>query len=209
MIFADSTSALTLRALAFFYTAPMTTEFDPLRFDVQAFALAGASLSATDSLSKYERLTHEGLALEADSDSDVGATVSWSAHGDWREKHGEASQAWLHVTAEASVPLTCQRCLTRMDADLFADRWFRFVADEDTAEAQDDDAEEDLLVTSHTFNLQALVEDELLMSLPMVPVHEVCPVKVKLQVADAGFEEATAAKENPFAALAGLKKSGC
>lgn len=206
MIFADSASPVTLYLLAFFYTAPMTTEFDPLRLDVQAFALAGASLSATDSLSKYERLTHEGLAPDADSAAN--STVSWSAHGEWREKHGEASQAWLHVTAEACVPLTCQRCLTRMDADLHADRWFRFVADEDTAEAQDDDAEEDLLVTSHTFDLPALVEDELLMSLPMVPVHDVCPVKVKLQVADVGFEEATAAKENPFAALAGLKKSG-
>ncbi len=184
----------------------MTTEFDPLRLDVQAFALANATLSATDSLSKYERLTHEGLAPEADSTTD--SLVTWSAHCEWREKHGEASQAWLHITAEACVPLTCQRCLTRMDADLYADRWFRFVADEATAEAQDDDAEEDLLVTSHTFDVQALVEDELLMSLPMVPVHDVCPVKVKLQVADEGFEEANAAKENPFAALAGLKKPG-
>jgi uncharacterized protein len=42
----------------------------------------------------------------------------------------------------------------------------------------------------------------------MVPVHDVCPVKVKLQVADAGFAEAVSVKENPFAALAGLKKSG-
>ena len=104
------------------------------------------------------------------------------------------------------VPMTCQRCLTTVELPLQVDRWFRFVADEATAEAQDEDVEEDLLVTSRDFDLYALVEDELLMELPVVPRHGVCPDPVKMQAEDADFEAAEAAKPNPFAALAGLQK---
>jgi uncharacterized protein len=44
------------------------------------------------------------------------------------------------------------------------------------------------------------------MSVPIVPKHEVCPATVTLSVADEAFEEALAAKPNPFAALAQLKQ---
>jgi len=52
----------------------------------------------------------------------------------------------------------------------------------------------------------ALIEDELIMSAPIVPKHEICPSSVTLSVADEAFEEALAAKPNPFAALAQLKQ---
>jgi uncharacterized protein len=42
----------------------------------------------------------------------------------------------------------------------------------------------------------------------MVPTHDKCPVHVKFEAVDEGFDEAAAAKPNPFAALAGLKKTG-
>jgi uncharacterized protein len=41
----------------------------------------------------------------------------------------------------------------------------------------------------------------------MVPTHDKCPVHVKFEAVDEGFDEAAAAKPNPFAALAGLKKT--
>ena len=50
-----------------------------------------------------------------------------------------------------------------------------------------------------------IIEDEVLRALPVVPRHETCPVDVKLEVVDAGFETALAEKLNPFAALATLK----
>ena len=97
-----------------------------------------------------------------------------------------------------------------MDVPLQVDRWFRFVADEATALAQDDESEEDLLVISRSFDLHELIEDELLMELPMVPLHEHCPQPVLLQSGNDDFEQAQADKPNPFAALAqlqgGLKK---
>lgn len=59
---------------------------------------------------------------------------------------------------------------------LYVDRSFRFVPDEETAELEDDDSDEDVLALSSEFNLLELIEDELLMEVPVVPRHEVCPV---------------------------------
>jgi len=85
------------------------------------------------------------------------------------------------------------------------DRSFRFVEDEATAADQDDEAEEDLLAMSRSFDLLELVEDELLMDLPVAPRHEACPEPVKMSVADVAFEAAGAERENPFAVLGRLK----
>jgi uncharacterized protein len=93
-----------------------------------------------------------------------------------------------------------------VEVDVFSDQSFRFVADEATAEAQDDESEEDLLVLAPELDVWALIEDELIMSVPIVPKHEICPASVTLSVADEAFEEALAAKPKPFAALAHLKQ---
>ena len=70
--------------------------------------------------------------------------------------------------------------------------------------AQDEESEEDLLVNSAQFDLLELVEDELLMALPVSPKHEKCPGDLKLSAADADFETASD-RPNPFAKLAQLK----
>ncbi|HQS64567.1 MAG TPA: YceD family protein, partial [Acidovorax defluvii] len=100
----------------------------------------------------------------------------------------------------------CQRCLTPVDVPLAVERSFRFVADEATAEALDDESEEDLLALSREFDLRELIEDELLMALPVVPRHDECPSAVPLASSDDDFEAASAEKPNPFAALASLRK---
>jgi uncharacterized protein len=74
------------------------------------------------------------------------------------------------------------------------------------AEVEDEESEEDVLVLSKAFNLLELIEDELLMSAPLVPKHEVCPQPVKLQAADPAFVELVQEKPNPFAMLQQLKK---
>ena len=57
-------------------------------------------------------------------------------------------EVWLHLQADAMLPLICQRCLEPVDVPLAVDRSFRFVADETTAAAEDDEAEEDVLAMS-------------------------------------------------------------
>ena len=177
----------------------MTKEFSPDRLDVKAFAQAGGHLSGHDTLLKYERLTQEAKGLHPD------LRVDWEATGELRTALG-GGQVWLHVRVQATLPMECQRCLTPVDVPLAVERSFRFVADEATAEALDDESEEDLLALSREFDLRELIEDELLMALPVVPRHDECPTAVTLAFSDDDFEAASAEKPNPFAALANLRK---
>jgi uncharacterized protein len=180
----------------------MTKEFSAHRLDVKAFAQAGGRLSGHESLLKYERLAQEAKGLHPD------LKVDWEATGELRTALGGMAQVWLHLKVQASFPMECQRCLTPVDVLLEVDRAFRFVADEATAEALDDDTEEDLLAMSREFDLRELIEDELLMALPVVPKHDECPTAVPLESSDDDFEEANSEKPNPFAALAALRKDG-
>ena len=169
------------------------------RLDVKAFAQSANAIAGHDLLSKYERLMQETNGLGAES------VLNWSAHGEVRVDQAGAEQVWLHLTVDASLPLTCQRCLGPVDIAVAVRRSFRFVDSEEAAEAQDEEAEEDVLALSPDFSLSDLVEDEVLMALPVVPRHEECPVEVKLAAVDPGFDTALIEKRNPFAVLVELK----
>lgn len=177
------------------------------RLDMRAFALANAHLQADEPLTRFARLRQE---VHLDNDAELAALqVHWQAHGEMRPSaQGGAPAVWLHLQAHATVPLTCQRCLGPADTTLVVDRWFRFVADEAAAEAEDDDCEEDLLALEPRPNVRELLEDEWLMELPLVPMHDECPVPVVMNVADlgAGDEGHEQERRHPFAELARLKK---
>ncbi|MFT6590733.1 MAG: hypothetical protein ACI9I0_000270 [Rhodoferax sp.] len=177
----------------------MKQESPPTLIDVKAFAHAAGELSGQDSLSKYERLMQEAQGLGGDR------ALNWSARGEIRVDEADVEQIWLHVSVDVALPLTCQRCLGPVDIALAVSRSFRFVGTEEAAEAQDEEAEEDVLALSPDFNLADLIEDEVLMGLPVVPKHDSCPVDVKLAAEDAGFEVASAEKRHPFAVLAKLQ----
>lgn len=177
----------------------MTKTFHPERLDVKAFAKAGGHLAGHDTLLQYERLAQEAQGLHPD------LRVHWRADAALRPDGGEGFQTWLHLHAEATFPMVCQRCLMPVDVPLSVESSFRFVADEATAEAMDDEVEEDLLAISREFDLHGLIEDELLMALPVVPRHEECPALVPMASSDDDFEAASAEKPNPFAALANLR----
>lgn len=177
----------------------MKQESPPTHLDVKAFAHAASTVAGHDLLSKYERLMQEVQGLGADH------VLNWSAQGELRADEAGAEQIWMHLTVDVSLPLMCQRCLGPVDVVVSVNQSFRFVGSEEAAEAQDEESEEDVLVMSQEFNLADLIEDEVLMAIPVVPRHEACPVEVKLEVADAGFEAASAEKRNPFAVLAKLQ----
>lgn len=169
------------------------------RLNVLAFAQEAQPLNAQTPLQNLARLAQETQQLPAD------ATVQWEARAELRPQTGGEDVAWLHLQAATVVPLTCQRCMAAVDTPLEVDQWYRFVADEDIAMAEDDESEEDLLVLEPQFDLQALLEDELLMALPLVPMHEVCPVPPVLQAGEIELPPESGDKPNPFAVLASLK----
>ena len=180
----------------------MDKTFDPRHLDIQAFAQAGAELSGVTPLSAWQRLLEEPFADVA------GATggVHWRLQGRMTPVTGGASQVGLSLQAEVDLPMQCQRCLSSVQIKVRADRDFLFVADEATAEAMDEDSEADVLVISRDLDALALVEDELILSLPLVPRHETCPQSLPDAVADEGFASASE-RPHPFAKLAALKKS--
>ena len=177
----------------------MEKKLDPQHLDVVSFARDAISLKGEGLLADWPRLADEqfGDALAA-------GPVVWQLQGRSVPQSGGADQIWLDLTASVDLPMQCQRCLTPVMETVTAERSFRFVADEATAAALDDEAEEDILVISRDFDALALVEDELILSLPLVPLHAVCPETVPMSVADPEFEVA-AERPNPFGVLAGLK----
>jgi uncharacterized protein len=181
----------------------MPKEFTAQRLDVRAFAEAGGALSARTPLAAFGRLLAEAQGRGAERD------LHWSARGEHRNPHQVRPQAWLHLQAQAVLSLTCQRCLAPVDVTVAVDRSFRFVDDEATAEAEDDAAEEDLLALSRDFDLPALVEDEILLALPLVPRHDACPQPLPAAMADPGADaDGQATRPNPFAVLQQLKAGG-
>ena len=79
---------------------------------------------------------------------------------------------------------------------------------EGQAEALDAELEDDVLELQRHTDLSELVEDELLLALPLVPRHEDCPEP--LPMGELGDPEPAAdappERPHPFAALAQLKK---
>lgn len=178
----------------------MKKEFDPQRLDVALLAREGERVEGQWRLAQLERLSEACVAPAGDAPLEP---VAWSAEGETRTRPGAQPQVWLHVVADGAVWLQCQRCLQPMREPLHVERSYRFVRDEAQAEAEDLDSEEDVLALQRTHDLQELVEDELILALPLVPRHEVCPEPLPLPVDD--LEESPA--ESPFAKLAALKRS--
>ncbi|MEJ8848977.1 DUF177 domain-containing protein [Variovorax rhizosphaerae] len=177
----------------------MTREFAPQRLDVVAFAEDGATLSGRTPLPDFTRLVAETTGMSP------GAEVTWTAEGQQRAGVTGAPVPWLHLEADVVVPLACQRCLAPVDIALTVDRWFRFVADEETAVIEDEESEEDILVASRDFDLHALIEDEMLMEIPVTPRHDTCPDAPPLSATDADFDLAEGSRPNPFAVLGKLR----
>ena len=167
--------------------------------DVKRFAEDGRAVEGRTVLQQLPRLESETRDPAASS------PITWSATGELRNPGHLQPEIWLHLKADTDLVLTCQRCLGAVEVPVRVDRAFRFVGDEDSAAAQDEESEEDVLALSRTFDLLGLVEDELLMELPLAPRHDVCPVPVKLEVVDEGFDSAPEQRENPFAVLGKLK----
>lgn len=170
---------------------------DPQRLDVALLAQEGLTLQGEWPLPELQRL-QQTQCLPQDAPA---SAVQWSARGELRPVSGEEPQTWLHLQARTTVWLACQRCLTPLRVDLAVEQPIRFVLGEAQAEALDAESEHDVLALVPVLDLRQLIEDELLLALPIVPRHDTCPTPVRLAAEDAASVEAP----HPFAALARLK----
>lgn len=112
----------------------------------------------------------------------------------------EQGLAVVDLEVEATVPLTCQRCLRPMSWPVASRVRIALVADADAAERVAPQFEA-VIAPAGRITVGELVDEELLLDLPIVPLHadpKVCAV----QLAD----ERDETTQQPFAGLAELLK---
>lgn len=169
---------------------------DPRALDVAALCRNAQALDGRWPLAGMTRLTGSLAAAAGD------ALVDWRAEGSALPVIGGEPQLWLALTASAAVPLQCQRCLQALTETLAVDRRIRFVRGEDEAARLDEDSDDDVLALGPRLDLHDLVEDELILALPLVPRHDECPDPLPLPAP----EEPTGDEPHPFAALEALRR---
>ena len=115
--------------------------------------------------------------------------------------------AVINGQSDVTVTLECQRCGKTFEHQVHTTYCFSPVQNDEQAEALPEAYEPIEVDDFGEVDLLAMIEDEIILSLPVVPVHE----SEHCEVSDAdmvfGKLPAEVEKPNPFAVLASLKKS--
>ncbi len=119
-------------------------------------------------------------------------------------------QPGAQLRLQGTLRLKCERCAEALDFVLEREVRFRFVRSEGEADALplEGEGDEEVVVGSPSMSLADWVEEEVLLSLPVAPKHEVCNAPAvawenpEVAVAEQSPEE----RRQPFAALAALRR---
>lgn len=111
--------------------------------------------------------------------------------------------AYVEVRAEAELPLVCQRTLERFMLPVRIDQRMGLIRDESEEAALPEGYEALLVDPSGELGTLDVVEDELILAVPVVPTR---PGTEAVEQEWGGGDVLEAEKPNPFAALAALKK---
>jgi len=122
-----------------------------------------------------------------------GSAVGFVLNGEINQR----GKPGLRLSVDGNVRLECQRCLESLELPLRFEVQLGLASSEAEIMAADDEDDVDRILTGREMNLAALVEDEVLLALPMVPKHERCEAATVLE---------GNAKPSVFQGLAVLKK---
>ncbi len=112
-------------------------------------------------------------------------------------------------SVKATLPLTCQRCMETMGFSVSTRTRLGIVSSRAAAQ-QLPECYDPLLVLDDEVTVASIIEDELILALPQVAMHdnEKCPQGTAFLNTESGQEDATTVqRENPFAVLSQLKTS--
>jgi uncharacterized protein len=126
------------------------------------------------------------------------ATLAYCVRG------GESGGGHPSLTIEigGELRLVCQRCLGPFAFPLAARAELELAESEREIEPADDDV--DRVLATKAMDVAALVEDEVILALPMVAVHERCEMDVAR--GEVGLARGATGRTAPFAALAGRRR---
>jgi uncharacterized protein len=156
-----------------------------------SLAAKGRSIEGRIALAKLARLTPSLRSTEGEAEASLHFGID------------EGGMPNVSGRVSATLILQCQRCMQNMAYEVDARIRLGIVTSRKAAENLPD-YYDPLLVSGEEIKVADIVEDELILALPIVAMHEKteCPVADKFQ----GQVEAEPKRENPFAVLAELKK---
>lgn len=108
---------------------------------------------------------------------------------------------YVDLKVETDLPLTCQRSLDVFAFHVALNQRLGLIKEE-AEESALPEGYEPLLVPDGNLDLAAMIEDELILALPVVPLAPGAPMEWK----EGPDDEADDVRPNPFAALGALKK---
>jgi uncharacterized protein len=116
-------------------------------------------------------------------------------------KRGENDKLFLVCAVKGMLQLKCQRCLGALAFPVDFDSELELIDDEQVLPAlENEDELTDAIKVDPNMDVLALVEDEVLLGLPMAPMHASGVCKT-----GGNFGQVKTDKQNVFSALAALK----
>ena len=162
----------------------MSRDF-PDSVQIEKAAAAKREFGGTVPLTRLERLA--GMIADP-GESEIAFRLRFS--------HDDQRQVRVEVWVNGRVPLICQRSLKEFEHALDSHSVVGLISGEREADALPEDYEP-FLVSEGRVELVTLIEEEMLLALPLVPVD---PESERI-----GTEEPPKDTHRPFAGLAGLK----
>ncbi|SIR51129.1 uncharacterized protein SAMN05421829_1187 [Aromatoleum tolulyticum] len=151
------------------------------------FAAEGHSLSGVIPLTQLPRL--------GDMLLDKAGSVQFSLVGEM----GMDRRPRMHLAISGELQVRCQRCLGSMVWPVDVDALFELVRPgQPIADDELEEDEFDAIEATSDMDVTALVEDEIVLTVPIAPRHEKC---------EAPRPDGGAVKESPFASLEKLRKT--
>jgi uncharacterized protein len=165
----------------------------PTLIEPKHLALKGCHLKGKVALTKMVRLR--------DSLCEGGKE---HVHIDWLFAVDEQNRPKINGYMQTRLPLLCQRCLQTMLWSIDTKIAFMIIT-KDEKEDEIPAGYEALTLTSTRVSLITLIEDELILALPIVAIHEKCPSN-EYQLPNSSAPDNTF-QNNPFLILAKLKNN--
>ena len=162
----------------------------PIKVDPRRSADQGLSYEGFIPVQRMERLA----SYLVDAEGEIDVSLSFGID--------EEKIRYLKGTAEVLVRMLCQRCLEPVAITLQADLCLGIVRDDEAAQMLPR-RYDPLVVNDNALDVSQAIEDELILTLPLIATHEDCVVKTDFLDPNAKPEDGD--KENPFNVLAQLK----
>ena len=170
---------------------------DPARFAREGARLTGA-LAAAALPRLAEQLQRADQLQGPDQLQGAGGEIGYRVDGFLSER----GHPGLHLQLDGEIELRCQRCLGALRARIESRRDVVLVPDVDEfAQRSDEDETMDIIPAVPRLDLRTLLEDEVLLALPVAPCHASDECRVP-----EGRPGAAPERVSPFAALAQLKR---